>query len=277
MKKIALLILFQCALAYGYAQIKVPAPSPTQTVKQDFGLSFIELSYSRPGLKDRKAFGPDGVRPYDVVWRTGANSATTLNFGDAVTIGDKEIPAGKYGLLTIPGKDEWTIILSKQTDVTSPAEYKQEEDLVRLQAKPIVLPMNIETMTISFNDITANSCKVFIAWGNTIVSFPITTNVDDKIMASIDASLKSGKPAYFQAGVYYLENNKDLNKAVEWLGKAAAAQPDAFWAQYQLAKALAKAGKKEEAKKAALQSIELAKKAKNDDYVALNEKLIAEL
>ena len=110
-------------------QIKTPAPSPPQTIKQDFGLSSIELSYSRPGIKGRKIFGD--LVPYGKVWRTGANSATTITFGDDVTIGSTKIAAGKYGLLSIPDASEWTIIITKQLDVTNPAEYKQDQDARR--------------------------------------------------------------------------------------------------------------------------------------------------
>src|SRR5690349_16438874 len=81
-------------------QVKTPAPSPTQTIKQDFGLSSVELSYSRPGMRTRKIYGD--LVPFGKVWRTGANSATTLTFADEVTIGGTKIPAGKYGLLSIP-------------------------------------------------------------------------------------------------------------------------------------------------------------------------------
>src|ERR1041384_7018716 len=121
-------ILFLAAVAacnFSFAQsLTTPQPSTTQTIKQNFGLSSIELSYSRPGIKGRKVFGD--LVPFGKVWRTGANSATTLTFGDDVTIGGVKIPAGKYGLLTIPDKDNWTIIISKQVDVTNPADYKQE-------------------------------------------------------------------------------------------------------------------------------------------------------
>ena len=78
-------------------QLNTPQPSSTQEVKQNFGLSKIELSYSRPGIKGRKIFGD--LVPYGKVWRTGANSATTLTFGDDVMIGGTKIPAGKYNLL----------------------------------------------------------------------------------------------------------------------------------------------------------------------------------
>lgn len=275
MKRLFLSVATVAIVCLASAQVKLPAPSPAQTVKQDFGLSAIELSYSRPAVKGRKVYGD--LVPFDKVWRTGANGATTLTFGDDVIIGGKNIAAGKYGLLTIPGKSSWQIIITKQTDVTSPAAYKQEEDVVRVTAKPVALPASVETFAIHFANIKPESCDLVILWDKTMVTLPIKTNIDDKVMASIDASMQSDKPAYFQAAMYYLESGKDINKAADWFAKAAAAQPEAFWIKYQQARALAKLGKKAEAKAAALQSKELAAKAKNQDYVQLNNKLIATL
>ena len=263
-----------CSNAQG---LKTPAPSPTQTIKQDFGLSSIELSYSRPGVKGRKVFGD--LTPYGKVWRTGANGATTLTFGDEVTIGGKKIPAGKYGLLSIPDKSSWTFIITKQLDVTSPAAYKESEDVVRVKATPSALSTPVETFTIQFADIKPNSCNLEILWEKTSVKLPIQTDVDARIMAQIETAMNSSnanKP-YFQAGVYYLENGKDLKKAEEWLGKAVEQNPKAFYMYYQYALCKAKLGKKKEATELANKSIELAKEAKNDDYVALNQKLLATL
>jgi hypothetical protein len=257
------------------AQLKTPAPSPTQTIKQDFGLSSVELSYSRPGVKGRKIFGD--VVPYGKVWRTGANSATTLTFGDEVTIGNTKIPAGKYGLLTIPGKRKWTIIISKQTDVTSPAAYKPELDVVKIIADVKKMKDPMETFTMQFADVKPTSCDLHLMWDKSVVTVPITTDIDGKIMASISASMKTDKPPYYQAALYYMENGKDLNQALDWFNKAAEAQPDAYWVQHQWANCLAKLGKKQEAKAVATRSKELAITAKNDDYVKLNDKLLAEL
>lgn len=257
--------------------LKTPAPSPTQTIKQDFGLSNVELSYSRPGMKGRKIFGD--LVPFGKVWRTGANGATTLTFGEAVTIGGTKIPAGKYGLLSIPDKASWTLIITKQTNVTSPAAYKQEEDVVRVQAKPVSTATKAETFTMQFANIKSASCELQMMWDKTMVSLPITTDVDSKVMAQIDTVLigENAKNAYFPAALYYMENGKDLNKALEWFNKAAEASPNAFWVYHQQATCLAKLGKKSEAVAAANKSIKLAKEAKNDDYVALNEKLLATL
>ena len=129
MKKIFLTIAgaAMIALSTSAQQVNTPAPSPPQYVKQNFGLSEIELSYSRPGVKGRTVFGD--LVPFGKVWRTGANSATTITFGDDVSIGQTKIPAGKYGLLSIPGQSEWTFIITKQLDVTNPAAYKQDQDV----------------------------------------------------------------------------------------------------------------------------------------------------
>lgn len=255
--------------------IKTPPPSPPQFVRQDFGLSNIELSYSRPGVKGRAIFGD--LVPYGKVWRTGANQATTLTFGDDVTIGDTKVPAGKYGLLTIPGADEWTIIITHQLDVTQPAAYKQDQDVVRVKVTPMSMPFSIETFTIFFGDVSSNSCNLDLCWDKTIVILPIKTDIDSKIMTQINNAMNKDNHPYFTAAVYYLDNGKDLNKALEWFDKAIAQDPTAFYVVYQKARCQAKLGRKQDAIATAKKSIELSKQAQNADYVALNEKLIASL
>ncbi len=275
MKKLFIAAFALCTLLSADAQLKTPAPSPTQTIKQDFGLSTVELSYSRPGMKGRKIFGD--LVPFGKVWRTGANQATTLTFGEEVMIGGKKIPAGKYGLLSIPDKNSWTLIISKQTDVTSPAAYKEDMDVVRVTAETMKMKDNVESFTMQFADVKPSSCALHIMWEGTAVALPITVDVESKVMGQIDQLMNKDNRPYFAAAMYYMDNGKDLNQALAWFDKAVAAQPDAFWMHHQRANALAKLGKKEEAKTAAKKSIELATIAKNDDYVKLNEKLLAEL
>lgn len=264
-----------CSAAFSQNNLKVPAPSPATTIKQDFGLASVELSYSRPSVKGRKIFGD--LVPYDKVWRTGANGATTITFGDEVKIGEQKVPAGKYGLLTIPGASEWTVIITKATNVTSPSNYKESDDVARVKVKPDQLPFPVETFMIVFDNITPTSMQAVILWDKTVVAFPISTEIDSKVTTQIDQMMKTDKPPYFQAAMYYLENGKDLSKAVEWMDKAIEENPKAFWVYHNKANALAKLGKKKEATDAAQKSIDLAKEARNDDYVALNEKLIASL
>jgi hypothetical protein len=275
MKKLFLTSLAALCLFVAEAQLKTPAPSPTQTIKQDFGLGSIELSYSRPAMKGRKIFGD--LVPFGNVWRTGANSATLLTFSDEVTIGGKKIAPGKYGLLSIPGKDSWTLIISKQTDVTSPAAYKAESDVVRVDVNTMKMTEKMESFTMQFANVKPTSCELHVMWENTAVSLPISTDVDTKVMSQIDQLMNKDTRPYFNAAMYYMDNGKDLNQALSWFDKAVEQTPTAFWIHHQRANCLAKLGKKADAKAAAEKSKELAAAAKNDDYVKLNEKLLAEL
>ena len=256
-------------------QLQTPQASSTQTVKQNFGLSTVELNYSRPGVKGRKIFGD--LVPYGKVWRTGANNATVITFGDEVIVGGKKIPAGKYGLLTIPEQNQWTIILSKQVDVTNPADYKQDQDVVRVTSKAEALPFSVETFTIMFNDVKPSSMSIDLLWDQTLVALPIQTDIDSKIMAQIQTLVEGDNRPYFPAAMYYMENGKDLNKALTWFDKAVEQNPKAYWAYHQRANLLVKMGKKQEAIASANKSMELAKEAKNADYVTLNENLLKTL
>lgn len=275
MKKLFFTAIAVTALSLAQAQLKTPAPSPGQTIKQDFGLSSVELTYSRPAMKGRKVFGD--LVPFGKVWRTGANSATTINFGEDVKIGGVVVKAGKYGVLTIPEKKEWTIIITKQLDVTSPAAYKADMDVVRVMVETMNMKEEMESFTMQFADVKSNSCALHIMWEKTAVALPITVDVESKVMAQIDQLMNKDNRPYFNAAVYYMDNGKDLNQALGWFDKAVEGNPSAFWIHHQRANCLAKLGKKDEAKAAAEKSKELATTAKNDDYVKLNEKLLAEL
>ena len=276
MKKLIAAAVLSAVLCTTNAQpLRTPAPSPTQTIKQDFGLASVELSYSRPGIKGRKIFGD--LVPYGKVWRTGANNATTITFGEEVNIGGVKVPAGKYGLVTIPDQNEWTVIITKQLNVTSPADYKQDQDVVRVKVKPEQLPFPIETFMMVFDNVKPSTMDLIMLWENTVISIPIKSDVETKVMAQIDNIMNKDNRPYFNAAMYYMDNGKDINKALAWFDKAIEQNPKAFWVYHQKANALAKLGKKAEAKSTAMKSMELAKEAKNDDYVALNEKLIATL
>lgn len=275
MKKLFLTALVLGSVLMAEAQLKTPAPSPLQTVKQDFALSNIELSYSRPSLRGRKLYVD--LAPAGKVWRTGANAATVLTFGEDVTIGGVKVPAGKYGLLSIPDKKKWTLIISKQTDVTSPAAYKQDLDVVRVEVAVKKTNIASETFTIQFENVKASSCELQLVWDKSMVSLPITADVDSRIMADIEKAMKGNNPPYYQAAMYYMENGKDLNQALDWFNKAVEQQPNAFWVQYYWATCLAKLGKNDEARAAANRSRELSVQAKNDDYVKLNDDLLKKL
>ncbi|RAJ79210.1 Protein of unknown function (DUF2911) [Chitinophaga dinghuensis] len=257
------------------AQVKVPAPSPSQTVKQEFALSNVELSYSRPNTKGRVIMGD--LVPYNKVWRTGANSATTITFGEDVKFGGVAVKAGKYGLVTIPGQQKWTVILTSSLDVTKPADYKQENDIARVTVTPVRTQFSQESFTIGFENVQYNSMVLALSWDKVKVPVVISADIDGKIEAQIDAAMQTEKKPYFQAAMFYADQHKDLKKAVSYIDQAADAQPDAFWVMYQKARIHSMAKDNATAKAAAQKSLELATAAKSDDYVALNKKLLATL
>lgn len=277
MRKFIILIgtfILSCTILFAQT-LNIPQPSPAQTITQSFATSKIEISYSRPSVRGRIIFGD--LVPYDKVWRTGANNATTIYFGEDVTINNIKLPKGKYGLLTIPGKDEWTIIITKDTTVTSPNDYKQENDVVRVKVKPVTLTKNIETFTIDIANIKNNSADIEIKWANTEVSFNVSTDIDSKIMKQIDEVMNADKRPYYQAASYYYENDKDLKKALEWVNKAIEQRPEAFWIYHLKAKIQNKLKDYNGAIVTAEISKEKAKKAEYDEYVKMNDKLIEEI
>lgn len=275
MKKFMLAAILVGSIITSQAQLRTPAPSPLQTIKQDFGLGSIEIAYSRPAMKGRKIFGD--LVPYGNVWRTGANSATTLQFSDEVTIGGVKLAPGKYGLLSIPNKDSWTLIISKQTDVTSPSAYKQEMDVVRVNVPVSKTNDRTENFMIQVDNIKPTQCQIELSWDQVKVALTVDTDIDTRIMQQINTAMQGEKPPYFNAAMYFMDNGKDLNQALSWFEKAATATPTAYWVLHQLANCQAKLGKKAEAKVSAQKSKELALAAKNMDYVKLNDKLLAEL
>ncbi len=275
MKKIFVLFSLLMSMGAMAQSIKTPAPSPTQTIKQDFALSSIEVVYSRPSAKGRTIFGD--LVPYGKMWRTGANGATKITFGEDVKVGGVAVKAGSYALYTVPGNDEWEIIINKGVTNGGLAGYKAEEDVARFKVQAQTLPFNVETFTIMLADQTSSSLNVNVIWGNQVAIFSVEANIDANIMKQIDGAMNVDNRPYFAAAGYYYDNGKDMAKALEWANKAVDAQPKAYWVMHLKAKIQAKMGDKAGAKVTALKSIELAKEGKNDDYVALNEKLIATL
>ena len=274
MKKIVTIAILLSFYGAGFTQIRTPAPSPTQTIKQDFGLSSIEVTYSRPGVKDRKIFGD--LVPYGEMWRTGANAATRIKFADDVTIGGQKVKAGEYALYTIPGENDWEIILNKNV-TGGVSDYKKDNDATRFKVKSTQLPASVETFTINFQNVKPSTTDLTLQWDKTKVAIPISTDIDSRIMGQIDEQINRDNRPYFQAAMYYMDNGKDMSKALTWFDKAIEQNPKAFWVYHQKANALVKMNKKAEAKQVAQKSMEIAKQEKNDDYVRLNEKLIATL
>ncbi len=255
--------------------VQFPQASQHAVVKQRVGLTDIEVDYSRPNKNKREIFG--GLVPWDKVWRTGANAATKISFSDAVTIGDKQVAAGQYALFTIPKQNDWTIILSKNLELP----YKPESDVMRISAAPMNLTEEMETFTIGFNDVRADRATMFLAWDKTVVPLKLKTNDVTKVSQQIDAAIKSGKELdatfYNNAAGFYLDQNKDLKLAAEWMEKAISKDPDAYFMYSRKAQIQAKLGNKSEAIAAAEKSNHILEARPDRDESAIrNNRLLIE-
>lgn len=256
-------------------QLKTPAPSPLQTVKQAFALSDISIEYSRPSAKGRVIFGE--VVPFGKVWRTGANGATKITFGEDVKVEGNAVTAGTYALYTIPNKDSWEIMLYKDLTLGgNVAEYKKENEVAHFTVKAKTLNDKVETFSIDIADMTPTTANVELNWEKTRVAFSVVADIDARVMKNIETALAADTRPYFQAANYYFENNKDLNKALEYINKGVETNPKAFWMLHLKGKIQAKLNDKKGSTVTEEQVIVLAKEAKNDDYVKMAEKQIAE-
>lgn len=270
------------AVGTTFGQIKTPRPSPLVTIKQKVALTDVEVSYSRPGIKGRKAFGD--IVAFNEVWRTGANAITTISFEDAVSINGEAMAAGKYALLSIPGEKEWTVIFSKDASIGGVSEYKQETDAARIAVKPRMLRDVVESFTIDFSNFKDEGATLSLLWENTAIDLQITMDIDGKIEAAIKSTLLEAKDAakagdYHSAAVYYMGKDKNLDEALVWMNKSVEMSPEAFWYVHRQAELLGKMGKKDEAIKTAEKSLQMAKANADGDfgYVKRNEELISKL
>jgi Protein of unknown function (DUF2911) len=276
-------LAFSSQLFAQSSRVDFPAASPSCTIKQRIGLTDIQVVYSRPGMKDRTIFG--GIVPYDTVWRTGANQATKITFSTDVKLEGNDIPAGTYSLFTIPGKNEWTIIINKDANQFGAFQYKSDDDLVRFTVTPRTLDdTTLDAFTIEFNRIRDDSAILMLIWDKTIVPIRLEVDVASKVVPQIEAAMAApGKKTdgfYFQAAQFYYDHDQDLSKALSWLNAGLADKPMiAFEMLHLKAQILAKQGDKAGAIAAAKESTDLAIKAEGpgNSFVWMNQQLISNL
>jgi len=265
-------------LTYSQTQeLQTPMPSPTGTVTQLVGLTEVSITYSRPGVKGREIFG--ALVPYGELWRTGANKSTTISFSKEVKLEGKYVPAGEYALFTIPGKQDWTVIISKDIG-SGTSKYKMEDDVVRFKVVPRNLPQPVERLTFEIADVTDAGAQIVLRWAVTEISFALKVDTDNQVMAQIDELMDNSdlKDAgtFFRAAEYYFSNDKDTDQALEWITRAVELNPDAFWMLRLKSRIEAKLGDYEDAIETARLSLKAAEKAGNQQYVKYNQEAIAE-
>jgi len=259
-------------------KITTPQPSPLGKISQRVGLTDIDIAYSRPGVKGRTIFGE--LVAFGKIWRTGANSNTKITFSSDVMIDGQSLKAGSYGLYSIPNKDTWEIIFYSEADKNGvPRDWDDTKIAAKTSVKVGSMPMNIETFTIAFNDVTSTSTIIGLLWEKTYVGIKIEVPTDQMVSATIDAVMAASPKAgdYYNAAIYYSQQDKDLKKANEWMEKAMSMiEKPGFWQLRQQSLIYAKIGETDKAIATAKKSLEGAKAAKNEAYIKMNTESLKE-
>lgn len=245
------------ALTVNAQDFQMPKPSPTVSVNQGFSTSFIKLDYSRPSVKDRVIFGH--LVPYGQVWRTGANNATKVTFGEDVSLNGHEVKAGEYALYTIPEKDAWTIILNTGVSNWGTQGFDKKDDVLQFTVPAKHREDMQQSFSISIEDMTDNSCNIVLSWADVQVVIPVKANNNERILAYLDEALKGDKPPYYQAASYYYSSNQKMEEAAKYCDLAVKENPKAYYMNWLQARIYDKLGKHEQALAAAKEAAEKAK------------------
>jgi hypothetical protein len=279
----SLITIFVTALtligSQSFGQIQSPQPSPLSTVSQLVGLTDVTVVYSRPSVKGREIFG--SLVAYDKLWRTGANRATKVTFSTDVKVGGQEIKEGSYSLFTIPNQNEWTVIFNSEADLVGTGGYNEDNNVATFKVKSTVLNDLVETFTIDFSHMEGSNGKMNLSWENTRITFDIETNANEMVDEQIRKVLIDGPDAgtYYAAAKHYLDNDKELDRALEWINMAISKRPKAFWYIHVQAKIFAKMGNRKEAVKSATLSKQMAESNEGGDYgyIKLNDDLLEDI
>lgn len=276
MKRLPLLIVLALLSCTLQAQITTPQPSPTASLKQKVGLTDVAIEYSRPSMRGRTIFGD--LVPYDMIWRTGANMNTTISFSDDVTIGTQSLKAGTYAIYTKPGASSWEVYFyTDSNNGGTPEVWDDSKVAARAVAQVYPMPMDVESFTISLDNLNNNGATLGMIWEKVYVGVPFGVPTVEKAMESIE-SVMNGPSAnqYFAAASFYDEEGKDPQKAKEWIDKAVAMNKEAYWMLRRQSLIYAKLGDKKGAIDAARKSMAAAETAGNQDYVKLNRDSLKE-
>ena len=278
MKKI-LLSLFVIALTVSVnAQVRTPALSPGSTLKRRVGLTDVTIDYSRPSMRGRTIFG--GLVPYGKMWRTGANSRTKVTFSTDVTIGGSDLKAGTYAIFTKPQATKWEVYFyTEHKGAEAPQKWDDAKVAAKVTVDVIPMNMDIQSFTISIDDVTNTSAVIGMLWEKSYVGIKFEVDTDKGVMVSIAKVLKGPSANdYYAAASYYLAAGKDIRKAKSWVELAIEmnVKTPRFWMYRTQSLIYAKAGNKKAAIDAARISLDLSTKAKNAAFVKMNETSLKE-
>jgi len=206
--------------------LTMPDASPAATVSQTIGITNVTISYHRPAVNKREVWGK--LVPYNEVWRAGANMNTTITFSSPVTIGGKQLPAGTYGLHTIPTANDWTIILSANSGNWGSFSYDEKQDVLRFKATPRPADFE-ERLEYRFENLSDTSANAILHWEKLEVPFPIEVDTKAVTFASLKSELYGLNQFFPQswnnAAQWCVRNDYQLDQALAWADKSIQMQP----------------------------------------------------
>lgn len=244
-KKTVLATLLLGAGAFAAEAQRTPQPSPAAQVKQTVGVTDLTVTYSRPMLRGRKAFGPDStsIRKFGELWRTGANAATTLELSTNATVEGQPLPAGKYSVLSIPDPSAWTVIFNKAAGANEDS-YQQADDALRVKVTPNTTAPKTDAFLVWFSDLTDSTATMNLAWDTALVPVKLAFNTSalaEKNIADAVAAKPDDANVLASAANYNLSKGKNLSQALEWVNKSIALK-ETFRNVWTKAQLLAKLG-----------------------------------
>jgi len=245
-----------------FAQVRTPRVSPNASLTQSVGLTDITIKYSRPGVKGRTIWG--ALVPYDQVWRTGANEATTITFSDDVTVEGQKLAKGTYALFTVPGRTSWAVVFNKQGEQWGAFNYDQAQDAARVNVTPQKAEFR-EWMGFEINDVTTDTAKVVLRWENVAVPFTVNTDSTAKTLKSLKSAMQPSWQLPYSAASFAFENKGAATdqEISDWLDKSLSVSETTanLWLK---ARFLQRLGKTAEAKAAAEKAIAAARPDQKD-------------
>ena len=229
----------------------LPRLSPPATVAQTLGVTRIEIGYGRPAVRGRVIWGE--LVPWNQVWRTGANEATTIDFSHDVKIDGRDLAAGRYALFTLPDETEWTVIFNRVPDQWGAFNYDQGEDALRIPVKPRNSSFQ-ERFEISFPEVGADTLVVTLRWAETEIPFTVQVDVEATTVAEARAFVAAAGPgdgrAVWNWANHLYQQGWALEEALEWASTLSAEAP-MYWTHALEARILAKIGRMSAARDAA--------------------------
>lgn len=174
------MILLTATAAVAQQQVRAPRPSPKASIMQSVGITDVTINYNRPGVRGRQIWG--SLVPFDKVWRTGANEATTIQFSEDVWINGNKLAKGLYSLHTIPNASEWTVIFNSVAEQWGSYSYDAAKDALRIKVAPQAADHR-EWLTFEIPEMTTDTAKIVIRWEKVAVPFTVDTKSTEKTMA----------------------------------------------------------------------------------------------